>query len=128
MSVRVYLAAGPEGVERLRTEGALEARAFAVTSALRTAAPDADEEDLEYEVARIAEDVLRARDEVVVVVAADVADRDVTWPADGVEIALGPVPRSGVVALHVAERGSGPDDELLWYDASELDEVAAYLA
>ncbi|MDO5627522.1 MAG: hypothetical protein Q4G43_04290 [Mobilicoccus sp.] len=126
MSVRVYLAAGPAGVESLRRDGVCEAPTFAVTPQLRETG--ADEEDLEYEVFRIAEDVARAAGEVVVVVAADVPENAVTWSTDGVGVQVGPVPLRAVVSLHVEEDGAGPDDELLWYDAAELDDVAALLA
>ena len=39
----------------------------------------------------------------------------------------GLLPRSGVAALHVKHPVHSTDGELLWYDASELDEVIALL-
>ncbi|WP_052465879.1 DUF6912 family protein [Mobilicoccus massiliensis] len=123
MSVRVYLAAGAGGVRSLRDAGTVRAPGYAVTPAMRAADPRADEEDLEYEAALLAEGDLRSRDGAVVVVAADVS----RLPAEHEPGAELEVPASSVVALHVAEHGASEDEELLWYDATELDDVAAYL-
>lgn len=126
MSVRVYLAAGTDGVRALRDSGELRAPAFFVTPAMRAEDPRADEEDLEYEAALLAEEAAREADAGVVVVAADVPASSVA-DVETPPVVLGPVPRSAVVSLHVAEHGGGVEEELLWYDVAELDDVAAYL-
>lgn len=127
--MRVYLAAGVEGVEALRAGEVLVAPAFGVTSDLRQADPSADEEDLEYEAARGAEDYLRERGEVVVVIAAEVpAASEAPECGSAGRLTVEPVRPADVVSFHVAEHGAGPEEELLWYDATELDEVLRYLS
>ena len=124
--MRVYLAAGPEGVRALRETGTLEAPGYVVTSGMRAADPRADEDDLEYEAALLAEEALREAGRTVVVVAADVPD-GAAPQGDSPRIEPGPVPASSVVSFHVAEHGAPADEELLWYDATEIDDVLRYL-
>lgn len=125
MSVRVYVAAGPEGVASLEERGIVTGRMFAVSDAMRRREPDVDEEELEYEASLDAEAACRAAGVHVVVVAADVTAVDVT---DAGEVRGAPeVPLRSVVSFHVAEHGAPEDEEPLWYDASEIDEVASYL-
>ncbi|GAB48481.1 DUF6912 family protein [Mobilicoccus pelagius] len=124
--MRVYLAAGPDGVRALRETGTLEAPGYVVTAAMRAADPKADVDDLEYEAALLAEEALREAGEPVLVVAADVPDA-FEPQGDSSRIEPGPVPASAVVSFHVAEHGAPADEELLWYDATEIDDVLRYL-
>lgn len=126
MSVRIYLPAGSADVARLRAGDGVEATAFVVTDAMRAADPRADEDDLEYEACRSAEDAARAAGGPVVVIAADVAS--VGEPDGQGRVEVGVVPLTDVVAFHVEERDAAEDTELLWYDASEIDDVHAYLS
>lgn len=122
--MRAYLAAGESGVRELRETGSLTAPAYVVTAAMRAAEPTADEEDLEYDAARLAEEELRRTGAVVVVVAADVPEACV---GEDPRLDVGTVPASSVVSFHVAEHGAPAEEELLWFDASELEDVLAYL-
>ena len=133
---RIYVPLNPEGVRRLAAErsvGEPGMAAFAVTERVERAEPTGDEEDWEY--AALTEAVEAAgelRREVGkrVVVAADV---DPSWVSDGgstlasVRLAS-PISLSLVVAFHVDESAQDEGmDDLLWYDATELDEVLRLL-
>lgn len=127
---RIYLAAGPSGLDELLAQGELSAPGFVVTDAMRVTDSRADEEDLEYEALLAAEEYLRERGEVPVVVAADVAsaevgggeaDTPIPTAQGGLEDVL--VPRERVVAVHVPEPGAPEDEELLWFDVSELEQA-----
>lgn len=128
---RVYLPATLPALARLQAEGELAVpQGYAAT-------PDPDDEELAYAAYRLAADasvrLLRADPGAPprrVVVSADVP----ASPAGGGVVRLsGPVPRSAVVAIHVdgaaaqaevaaavAGGDETVDDELEWYDASEL--------
>ena len=103
---------------------------YAVTRRLERAHPQADEEQLEYaafraaaaEAARRLDGASKRR----VVGAADL-DRDAVAEADGPDdlgrVRLGtPVPLRAVVSLH-ADEEPGSEDELQWYDVTELQSV-----
>ncbi|WP_168581912.1 DUF6912 family protein [Gephyromycinifex aptenodytis] len=128
---RIYLAAGIDGLDRLLQHGELQAPGFIVTDAMRAADERADEEDLEYEALLAAEDYLRQREEVAVVVAADVTPAEIAAVdraaagADEIEdeAISAIVPRGRVVAVHVPEPGAPANEELLWFDVSELAEA-----
>ena len=124
--MRIYLAACPAGVRTLKDTGVVTAPGYVVTSGMRGADPGADEEDLEYEAALLAEAALREAGQVVVVIAADVPDTG-AGPEGDPRVDPGPVPVSSVVSFHVAEHDAPPDEELLWYDVTEIDDVLAYL-
>lgn len=105
----------------------------AVTDRARTAFPEDDEEELEYAALWSAADS-GAVDSDAATLATIVAALDVppAWahrsggddPDRGFEIALDrPVPRARLVALHALPAAAGPEDELSWYDADELDAV-----
>ena len=134
MTVRVYVGLTAAELERMAEAGSIGTdgvRARAVTAAVRDAFPDDDEESLEYCALWVAaENLARSHDGgSVVVAAADVPDGWVVPAAidvahDAYEVLIErSVPRSRVVALHVQEDEAGPDDELSWYDVSELDVV-----
>lgn len=75
-----------------------------------------------------------------IVVAADVSTGSVTERLDEVEApggapaseslvhVFGPLRRADVVSFHVGELGGGDDDELSWYDVSELTLVIELLS
>lgn len=129
--LRVYLPATLPALARLHAEGQLRIpQGYAAT-------PDPDDEELAYAAYRLAAEasvrLLRADPGAPprrVVISADVP----ASPAAGGLVRLAqPVPRSAVVAIHVdgaaAELGvaaavagadEAVDEELEWYDASEL--------
>ena len=139
--VRVYLPVGRDDLVGLATTGVLTAApgsprsAYAATSGLRDAAPGEDAEDLEYTAYCDAVDaaaLVRATGDRRVVLS---ADADPGWvverggsPVTQVLVTAG-IPMARVAAFHVdEERGAQEDaDELLWYDATELDEVRRLL-
>lgn len=100
---------------------------FAVTPALRQADPSADEEDLEFEAMCQALDAARGLgDGRRVVAAADIpAAEGTTGDASLDEATV--VVLDDVVSFHLEESegedGAGYDD-LLWYDVTELGELA----
>ncbi len=132
---RIYLPLDGPGLRRLRATGragTAPVRAYAVTPALERANPaDRLEEELEFaalvEAATAARDVAGAGKRVVA--AADVDSALVGSPSGG----SGPWPSSvdlsaalelrRVVSFHVDETPGGSDDDLLWYDVTEIDEV-----
>ncbi len=134
---RIYVPLGASGLRRLAAERALSApvHAHAVTDRVERAFPGADEEEWEYAAlcdAAEAAAVLRESPSDRRVVAA--ADVDPAWvgPAKGeqtessVEVAQD-VPLQRVVSFHIDEDGAADDEELLWYDATELDELLRLL-
>ncbi|MCA0437025.1 MAG: wax ester/triacylglycerol synthase family O-acyltransferase [Austwickia sp.] len=134
-ATRVYLALGAAGLSALADAGRLEpgaVRASAVTKTVRAAFPSDDEEELEYDAMLIAAEMLGEQEPGgrIVVAAADLPAAEVREVSgagayDGYEVALGAVTVDRVVALHVADPGAAADDELSWYDASELHRLAA---
>lgn len=135
-SRRVYLALGAKGLARLVADGRLEAgsvRAATVTQTVRAALRDEDDEELEYDALLIAAEMVAADDPGgrVVVAAADL-DQDELEELppgggfDGYEVRLTQaIPRERIASLHAAEQGAAEDDELSWYDVSELARLAA---
>lgn len=136
---RIYLPLNAEGVRQLaadREVGDPPLRAFAVTERTERSLPLGEEEEWEYAALTEAVDAAAALQGTSVakrVVAA--ADVDPLWvQADGTRDGLSavlvsdPVPLARVVSLHVDETaGDQGMDDLLWYDATELDEVLRLL-
>ena len=148
--VRVYLPAGPADLAELAERGSLPATpvstrvVFAVTPELERSTPGPDVEDLEYaafsDAVVAAGAAARGAGDRRVVIAADV---DPDWlvanepqPRDSVcavTLAVA-VPRARVASFHIDERpvseaGSTADaDTLLWYDATELEQVRGFFA
>lgn len=130
--MRAYLPLLLRELDRVAGQGRLPQRqAFAVTEALRASDPTADEEDLEFEAMCQALDAARALgDGRRVIAAADLPSSpggEVGAALDGVvDISM-----TDVVSFHVEESegmaGSGYDD-LLWYDVTELAELADHAA
>ncbi|QGN56722.1 hypothetical protein [Nostocoides sp. HKS02] len=133
---RIYVPLTAAGVRRLAADrqiGSGSLRAFAVTGRVERADPTGDEEEWEY--AALTESVeaataARGSQERRVIAAADV---DPTWVQEqgdtpaSVQISS-PVPLSRVVSFHVDESpGDEGMDDLLWYDATELEEVLRLL-
>ena len=140
---RVYLPLSGEGVRALARDRVLPAPpldAFAVTSRVERALPAGDEEEWEYAALCEAVDAataLRATPADRRVVAA--ADVDSEWvsdlspaapaPGDGDALAAVRVTEQvslrQVVSFHIDEEpGADGADDLLWYDVTELAEVA----
>ncbi len=135
---RVYLPLSRAALRRMADSRSLDGSAltaFTVTRHLEKAHPGQDEEGLEYLALGDAADaalVLREPGDRILVVAADVEPESVEAhgaPGGAVsEVRITePVPLRRVVSFHVeadgAESEFGGDPELLWYDATELDEV-----
>ncbi len=126
---RVYLPLAWSDLRALadgRPVGPAPVPAHAVTELVERAQPGADEEDWEYTaLCDAAEQAGGRRDAPAhrrVVAAADV---DPGWvgEAEGAlssVVLTAPVPLRLIVSLHVDEVGGGPEDELLWYDVTEL--------
>lgn len=142
--VRIYVPIGRRDLDDLAEKGLLDAartsprHAFAVTDKLRSQAAGLDVEELEYSAfsdAVGASRGVRSSPEDRRIVAA--ADADPTWvvvreggPASSVEV-VAPVPLSRIASFHVDEGAgglAGDDDDLLWYDVTELDEVRTLFA
>lgn len=150
---RVYLPVGSADLDELAARGSLSATpvtprtAYAVTPELERSTTARDVEDLEYaafsDAVAAAGTTTRGAADHRVVIAADV---DPEWLAASktphqpdsvcaVELSA-PVPLARVASFHVDERDgseaatrSGADaDALLWYDATELDEVRGFFA
>lgn len=141
--MRIYL---PARVSDLDSPVVSAASAFAVNPALRGAAPDEDEEGLEYLAFLAAADAAIDAGEVSrIVLAADAPGRD-TGQAGIVTVV--DVPWEDVVSIHIddltdadlladlgaAQAGDGDardrvnDADLLWYDVSERADVLIALA
>ncbi|MEO7070108.1 MAG: hypothetical protein ABI131_06405 [Nostocoides sp.] len=135
---RIYLPLSPADVAALVGSGEVSpSSAFAVTPALRSDLPTADEEEREYAAmgdaaASAAEAWGGAGGGKRVVAAADVdAAAVLVSPARPGEArslvrVQGPVPLRRIVSLHIDEKPGG-DGDLLWYDVTELAEVARQL-
>jgi hypothetical protein len=133
---RIYLPLNAKGLRRLaaaREVGPAPLRAFAVTDRVERALPEGDEEEWEYAAltdAAAAASAAAGPAHKRVIAAADV-DPDwvnVEGDADSAVIVAEPVPLRRVVAFHVDEKaGDEGTSDLLWYDATELDEVLRLL-
>jgi hypothetical protein len=136
---RIYLPLNGSGVRRLATErhvAGSPVRGFAVTDRVERAMPAGDEEEWEYaaltEAVEAATLVLPSLQERRVVAAADVDSSWVSGNGAGDSLAAvevsNPVPLARIVSFHVDEN-AGDDGmaDLLWYDATELDEVLLLL-
>jgi hypothetical protein len=103
--------------------------AHGVTGSIRAGDPNGDQEGWEYvalgEAAEASAASLPSGERRRVVAAADVDDSWVTAAdADGVASAVTvsqPVPMQRIASFHVDEKDVADDDELLWYDVTELE-------
>ena len=133
---RIYIPLNAAGVRRLASErqlGDSQVHAFAVTGRVERADPTGDEETWEYAAlteAVEAAGLLRPGHGKRVVAAADV---DPTWVQESGDTAAAvlvqsAVPLSRVVSFHVDESADDEGmDDLLWYDATELEELLSLL-
>lgn len=145
---RVFVPLTAELLRLLVTDGAVPSplAAFSVTSELRMAMPGADQEDLEYAALCDAADaspgfgpgswrLVAAADVVtpapLVELPAPPADSPVQSSVESsVESSIdltAPLAQADVASFHVAEPGAAQDQELSWYDVSELAVVLALL-
>ena len=134
---RIYLPLNATDLGHLaenRQLGSAPLRAFAVTERLERSIPTGDDEEWEYAAlcdAVEAAGLLRVSPGDKRVIAA--ADVDDAWvgsrSGDGGEVLSAvevgsPVPLGRIVSFHIDESPGAEDpDDLLWYDATELDEV-----
>lgn len=133
---RVYLALSRAVLRALASGGSVPAGpARAVTPEVRVANSGLDEEGCEYVAfcdAVAAAGAIRERAGDRRIVAAADIDPDLVietksgdGPAGSLVQLIGQVPLRRIVSIHVDELEAAPDDELLWYDVTELDTVAA---
>ncbi|NYG07726.1 hypothetical protein BJ986_002213 [Phycicoccus badiiscoriae] len=136
---RIYVPLLPDAVRRLAADGQVgpaPVEAFGVTERIERADPTGLEEEWEYAALCEAVDAAAGLQGTTVVkrvvAAADVDPGSVT--PDGSREGLAaltvstPVPLSRIVSFHVDETaGDQGMEDLLWYDATELDEVLRLL-
>jgi hypothetical protein len=129
---RIYLPLNAARLRELascRVLGPGPLAAHGVTDSIRAGDPNDDQEGWEYlalgEAAEASAVSLTSGERRRVVAAADVDDSWVTAAgADGVASAVTvsqPVPMQRIASFHVDEKDVADDDELLWYDVTELD-------
>ena len=130
---RIYLPLNAARLRELAAGGVIAGRplrAHAVTEAVRAAQPAGDEEEREYsalcDAASSSRLLLEAGESRRIVAAADVDSSLVQEVATGeaatpstVEVSEA-VPLKRIASFHVDEDGADEDEELLWYDATEL--------
>jgi len=136
---RIYVPLLPEAVRRLAADreiGPAPVAAFGVTERIERADPTGLEEEWEYAALTEAADAAALLQGTTVakrvVAAADVDPGAVS--SDGTRESLAavtvasPIPLRQVVSFHVDEEaGDQGMEDLLWYDATELDEVLRLL-
>ena len=136
---RIYIPLNASGLRSLNADGAVQGAPFpahAVTDALMASAPTAAQDELEYtalnDAAQPSGALLPAGESRRIVAAADVSS-DLVGPAElgdsDVESAVSisdPVPLKRIASIHV-DGDVSQDDDLLWYDVTELPVVLALL-
>jgi hypothetical protein len=139
---RVYVPLNASGLRSLDAEGVLEGAPFlahAVTEAVLAGAPTAGSEELEYaafqDAAESSGSLLTSGESRRIVAAADVA-ADLVGPApadstvDSAVSILDSVALKRIASIHVGDGASqddGLDDELQWYDVTELPVILAFI-
>jgi len=129
---RIYLPLSAARLRELassRVLGPAPLPAHGVTGSIRAGDPNGEQEGWEYvalgEAAEASAASLPPGERRRVVVAADVDDSWVTAAdVDGVASAVTvsqPVPMQRIASFHVDEKDVADDDELLWYDVTELE-------
>ena len=140
---RIYIPLNASGLRSLAVDGALGKAPFlahAVTEALRAAAPTAGQDEWEYaalkDAAQSSGSVLAAGESRRIVAAADVTPDLVGLAApdgstvDSAVLISGSVALKRIASIHVGDEASGDDvldDELLWYDVTELPVILEFL-
>jgi hypothetical protein len=150
--VRIYIPLNASGLRSLDVDRAVTDAPFlahAVTDAVRASAPTAGEDEWEY--SALGDAVLRSASLLIpgetrrIVAAADVAPELVGSAAPGDTMATGEFAGSDgfiddsavlildsvalkrVASFHVDADGASEDDELMWYDVTELPVILALL-
>jgi len=136
---RIYIPLNASGLRSLNADGAVQGAPFpahAVTQAMRASAPTAGQDEWEYaalnDAAQTSGALLRAGETRRIVAAADVSSDCVgsAEPGDSViESAVSisePVALKRIASFHV-DGDDAHDDDLLWYDVTELPVVLALL-
>ena len=144
--IRIYIPLNASGLRSLHADGVVTGAPFvahAVTDAVRASAPVAGEDECEY--SALSDAVLRSAGLLTpgekrrIVAAADVepelvspaAPGDFKAPGDFMDesavVILGSVALSRIASFHVDADNASEDDELLWYDVTELPVLLALL-
>ena len=137
---RIYLPLNAARLRELAAGGVITGRplqAHAVTEAVRAAQPSGDEEEREYtalcDAASSSRLLLDAGEGRRIVAAADVNSSLIqeAAPSEGAApstvLVAEAVPLKRVASFHVDEDGAADDEELLWYDATELAQLVEML-
>jgi len=127
---RIYLPLNAARLRELSAERCLLGSpyaAHAVTDMLRAVSPGTDEEEREYlaltDAAESSRALLGPGERRRIVAAADV---EASWLCEGASTAgssvtiTADVPLKRIASIHVDDADAAVDDELLWYDATEL--------
>ena len=137
---RIYIPLNAVGLRSLDTDGAVTGGPFlahAVTDIVRASATTAAQEEWEYaalhDAAKSSFSLLTSGERRRIVAAADVMSDLVDLVAPGssgfgsaVSISIS-VPLKRIASFHVDDSDAGDDDELLWYDVTELPVILAFL-
>ncbi len=131
-STRIYIPLNASGLRSLDGDRALGSAPFlaqAVTEALQASAPSGVQDEWEYialyEAARSSAELLTSAESRRIVAAADV-DEEVVGPApagsidDSAVSITEPVALNRIASFHVDGDNADEDDDLLWYDVTEL--------
>jgi hypothetical protein len=137
---RIYIPLNASGLRSLSTDGAVQGVPFtahAVTAALRESAPTAPQDEWEYaalnDAAETSGAMLTVGESRRIVAAADVSSDCVgsAEPGDSdVESAVSisdSVELKRIASIHVDGDAAQDDDDLLWFDVTELPVVLALL-
>ena len=137
---RVYVPLNASRLRSLDADRALGGAPFlahAVTEALRDSAPTAGQDEWEYaalnDAARSSAALLTSAESRRIVAAADVTADLVgsAWPEGSIDesaVSIAePIELSWIASFHVDDDHSSEDDELLWYDVTELPVILALL-
>jgi hypothetical protein len=138
--VRIYIPLNAAGLRSLDVDRALAGAPFlahAVTEAVRASAPNAHQDELEYaalnNAALSSAALLGSGESRRIVAAADVPPGLVGSPApsdlriESLVSISDSVPFQRIASFHVDDGEASEDDELLWYDVTELSVILAML-
>ena len=141
--IRIYIPLNAAGLRRLHADRVVRGApfpAYAVTDAVRASAPTAGQDGWEY--SALSDAVLRSAALLApgegrrIVAAADVSPELVGSPAagdsgdfveDSTVLILDSVALERIASFHVDDDEAPEDDELLWYDVTELPVILALL-